>query len=398
MLLFSLYLMMTPIDENDPRCVAPLTHAPGKPTPDAQLLQYHLIIRHGNRSPAPDFFLKNDTNVYLCDVPSSISPRYNPAPVKHPRTYYDKYDPRIMAYKPSCAGKDLTTLGMKQEYELGQHFRQYLVEEEKFLPPIYNPDFILARTSECDRTVKSAIAFLQGMYPPVSPNEIIQLQTDTPSNGILHPKKEWCVEMQEKEKTFKKSKEYKELNEKYKNKYYEFLKDTYMPNGWEFNIFKKIESSLILTSCVNNRTIPSPFDEAYLNDTFIFLGEYYDKYFCQENISLVGSGPLLREIFKVTDEYIAQQNKIKFAYYSSHDTILATILTSFGYRIKTAIPTRSYIAFELWKVGRRIYGRFVYNGQPLIAPFLNQEFFLYSDLKMRLAENGYLHDCLNEYI
>ena len=60
----------------------------------------------------------------------------------------------------------LTALGMRQEYELGQKLRELYIKQHQLLPERYIPHTLYARSTDIDRTLMSAQSFLMGLYPP----------------------------------------------------------------------------------------------------------------------------------------------------------------------------------------------------------------------------------------
>lgn len=59
----------------------------------------------------------------------------------------------------------LTARGVRQEYELGSRMRSIYVDRYRLLPPRYAPGTIYVRSTNVDRTLMSAQAFLAGLYP-----------------------------------------------------------------------------------------------------------------------------------------------------------------------------------------------------------------------------------------
>jgi len=59
----------------------------------------------------------------------------------------------------------LTVLGLVQEYFLGREMRKRYVEDLKFLPETFNSSEVLIRSSWKNRTIRSAFAFANGLYP-----------------------------------------------------------------------------------------------------------------------------------------------------------------------------------------------------------------------------------------
>lgn len=59
----------------------------------------------------------------------------------------------------------LTALGMQQEYLLGSKLRKKYINQEQLLQATYSSNTIYVRSSDVDRTLMSAQAFLLGLYP-----------------------------------------------------------------------------------------------------------------------------------------------------------------------------------------------------------------------------------------
>lgn len=59
----------------------------------------------------------------------------------------------------------LTPLGMRQEFELGVQLRKQYIEQDHFLPTIYDMNAINVRSSGIPRTMMSAQSLLLGLYP-----------------------------------------------------------------------------------------------------------------------------------------------------------------------------------------------------------------------------------------
>ena len=74
-------------------------------------------------------------------------------------SYYD-----MLGHKWTNPG-ELTGMGQRMHYLLGLLNRIKYIKEEKFLNETYDPHEILIYSSEYNRTITSAAAQLQGMYP-----------------------------------------------------------------------------------------------------------------------------------------------------------------------------------------------------------------------------------------
>ena len=58
-----------------------------------------------------------------------------------------------------------TPVGERQHYLLGRLRRLQYIENNNFLPKLYNPSFIYARSTDTRRTIMSLQSYLLGLYP-----------------------------------------------------------------------------------------------------------------------------------------------------------------------------------------------------------------------------------------
>jgi len=387
-----LYLSFSKIAES--KCVSELSFA--DPIQNATLLQVQLIIRHGSRSPGDDYYNSGVEQEWICDDVDSIAPRINPAPVKYPRNYRDELDPRLVKYRPSCREKDLLVLGMQQHYELGTAYKKHYIQDLNFLPENYNPDFVLIRTSQRDRTLRSAISFIQGMFPPVSPNEVVSFLADTEAAGVVHPSDSWCVELTNISKYMRETEPFISIFNNFSRKHEAKYNSTLPIKKWNAKNMKNFCAWLIMTDC-SKHTIPSNLTQEFQDDCVDLLRDYAFIQHDNDKYRGVASAPLFREMFRIADEHISLTTPYRFVLFSSHDTAITAYLTTLGYDYhnQPPVPVRSHLALELWEINNDVYGRYVYNGKPIKIPFLeNKDVFLYTNLKLAMKRSGWLDHCM----
>jgi hypothetical protein len=108
----------------------------------------------------------------------------------------------------------------------------------------------------------------------------------------------------------------------------------------------------------------------------------------------VGSSPLLREMFRMADDFLAMKSTHRFVFLSSHDTQIGALLPVFGQRENIPPLFRSHFLFELWDVDSIVMSRVTYNGRSLPISFLGNETLVrYSSLKAEMAGRGYFSHC-----
>ena len=118
------------------------------PSLSPSLLQVISVYRHGAREPIYEYYNAN--------------------------TFFDK--------------GQLTSVGMRQHYNLGKELRSIYIDKLKFLSPNYSPQEFFVRSTFVNRTVVSAISQLSGLYPmgtgPKLPKKLNKNLTLPPFEGI----------------------------------------------------------------------------------------------------------------------------------------------------------------------------------------------------------------------
>lgn len=371
------------------KCAAALKSPP--PIEGGKLLLAQVLFRHGARSPSSNYTRVEDTGNWTCDVPDAISPRFYPAPVVRPRNYRQHFDSRLMPYPPSCREQDLLTLGMEQEYELGQTYRKYLVDDLKILPEHFNPAFVKLRSTNVDRAMRSTMSFISGMYPPQSRDEVIELQTDSNSASFLVPPDKKCKELEGfKDKYF----ETQEFKDYFENEFGKF-KDFVLKHGikWKPAKVHNFVSYINMVYCTNH-IIPNDVPEGFIDASFKYLARMHFGPHDTDELRGVGASPLLREMFRMADDRLSMKNQFKFVLLGSHDTEIGAFMPVFGYKTDMAPVVRSHVLFELWEVKDQVLARISYNGEPIPVDFLdNQITYPYSHLRTEMNRLGFLSHC-----
>ncbi|KAK8892034.1 hypothetical protein M9Y10_029256 [Tritrichomonas musculus] len=376
------------------QCQAPLNTPP--PIPGGRLLHAQIIFRHGARTPGKNFSDISQTGPWYCDDSRAISPRYQAAPVIHPRNYHEKFDQKMMPYPPSCREQDLLLLGMQQHLDLGQMYRKYFVDDgttnSKLLSKNFSPWEVFARSTDVDRAIRSTISFLQGLYPPASPNEIIQIMTDADDAELLDASKVSCAELSNQTEYFVNTPLFKEYFKSFSEKYKSQLEP--IIGSWDPSKVKKFTSYVLMVKCTNH-TLPSTFSDALIDDCCNFMAFWHFNFHNNDKYRGVASAPIYREIIRMADEFISMKSSKKLIVIGSHDTELSSMLVTLGYIDKESAPAvRSHFLFELWDVDRKIMARISFNGNPIPVSFLrNQTIYPYSQFKSEIFRSGLLNHC-----
>lgn len=375
------------------QCQAPLNTPP--PVPNGHLLHAQVIFRHGARTPGDNYSDISLSGPWYCDDERAISPRYQAAPNIHPRIYHEKFDEKLMPYPPSCRKQDLLLLGMQQHFDLGQMYRNYFINSEadsKLLSNNFSPWEILVRSTDVDRAIRSTISFIQGLYPPASPNEIIQIMTDADDAEFLDAPKESCAELSNLTDYFIDTPLFKDYFQKFTDKYKEKLEP--IIGSWSPSKVKKFTSYVLMVKCTNH-TLPSLFTDEIVDDCCNFMAFWHYNTHNNDKFRGVASAPIYREIIRMADEFISMKSSKKLVLVGSHDTELAAMLVTLGYIDKDTAPAlRCHFLFELWDVDRKIMARISFNGNPVPISFLgNKTIYPYSQFKNEIYRTGLLNHC-----
>jgi len=99
------------------------------------------------------------------------------------------------------AGKgQLTTLGEKQMFRLGQQIKERYVNDLKFLSPTYKKDEIYIRSSHLNRTINSAKSVLSGLYlesPSDATNDPFTIHVKDEGTDYFYPNISNCKYLKE---------------------------------------------------------------------------------------------------------------------------------------------------------------------------------------------------------
>lgn len=346
-------------------CTGKLQHA--SPLLNATLLSLFVFTRHGARTASKYWGKLSDIGKWNC------ANKFVSEPQRKYRVNgeYKVFKPtENVTFHPSCGDGELLDMGFQQQVELGSFYRKYLVDELNFLPEKYEPSVLNIRSSFVQRCQDSAIGFMQGLYPPQSSEEILDITTGKESNEPLCPfvlANNYSYEMAikfTKTEDFKIRKEralqiQKPIIEKY---------DLEMTTeaDWMF-----IGDFINVIKCGGHNVEDIVTEEIYSNmmSNMAYFETGYFNYSIYHNIA-----PVWNELLKIIDKSQSSKSTLKFGLFSGHDVTVSAILVALDYIDLIAPPPyRSHIDVELWKVPNQKQPliRFVYNGE--VIPIKGEE-------------------------
>lgn len=348
-------------------CVAPreynILDVPGK---TFKLKYVSILTRHGARSPLDPFLEREKRGAWRCDAEDAQATHVESNPLVRPRRIKSILDHRFAEYPPNCKLGDLIIDGMNQHRLLGQKLREYYYEKMHFIPEYYDPTVIYARCTAYDRTFRSAISFLSGLYEPADPNEVAEITMGSPSLDSLRPKKEFCQD-------------FKDLAAKYFNS--QGFIDIYMKTLGEIkpvidylNVtdtsFAKIDKvcDWVTTMFCNDQYMPPEITSDMITTCRRFQGTMLYGLYGSDNATRgVAFSYGLREVLSHMDSYLNGESTHKFVLLSAHDSTVAALLSTLGYSHEFIPPLASHVALEVYseEATGELYIRFVFNGQPV---------------------------------
>ncbi|XP_066485261.1 prostatic acid phosphatase-like [Tiliqua scincoides] len=259
----------------------------------------------------------------------------------------------------------LTTLGMQQQFDLGQYTRKRYAG---FLSPTYKRVEVLVKSTELDRTIMSAGANLAGLFPPAG-NQIwnpeilwqpipVHVVPEAYSPKLIFPIFDCPRYMELLEETMAS----RELQAEFQP-YEEFLKQLVVDSGYDLNTLKTLYNSklwdlqdTLLCEAIHNFTLPEWATEdvrAKLADLAILsLASVFGVYKRVEKARLQG-GLLVRSIVETLADAALNPGERKLLAYSAHDTTIGALqmaLNTFNERLP---PYVSCQIFELYKEDNR---------------------------------------------
>jgi hypothetical protein len=326
------------------------------PVPNATLISLFVFLRHGSRAPSSAFGRPTIPGDWQCG--HRISPHTRVPIVNGTAKDFTFNASADHVYKPSCNGGELLDIGFDELRTLGSHYREYLTDTNRLLPPTYDPHLVTLRATNAGRAILSGLAFFEGLYPPKSPGEpLIVLQNDATTDELLPGLRKDQPGQLNRIAEFESLPSTQNLIDR--------AHKLYMP------IFKKW-----------NLTINSTFDLMFAGDVFLCGrcgGSFRDravspsiweamekdaKIFDETYFQFLGKDgylPIWRMLSKQIDAQFAKTDTPVVRVFSAHDTTLRSLLEGLG-TTERGVPFASNIAVELWH-SKQTFVRFVFNGK-----------------------------------
>jgi len=345
----------------------------GSSTADMTLVQLHLITRHGARVPFGTEQIPNNRANWSCFLrPLGTTTVSESDSVPVPGVLYrTKYIPNRETLQGNCAQGQLTAVGGKQHLLLGTKFREVYIEQLGFLDKNLTLKQLYVRSSDSPRTRQSAINFLTGLYPPVTPSnsstalDLNTLESEVETLMVSNhcPKLvQLCNEVQQTDQWKAKVVSMNSLAA--------YLQKTWNSSSlpWWPGIWGNLESRQ-----AENISYPIGITPEIRSQITAFVNWEITQMYSDKQRQILGIGRFLAELVQPMQSLVKNADNVtspKFYFYSAHDTTIALVLSSLEAFDGQWPGFASNLAFELWNYSNSsAYNvRMLYNGNVVKLP------------------------------
>lgn len=401
----------------------------GERNTDFELVQAHLMARHGDRSPVYLYVIGSPL-YYDCGLQDNNDgsrwtrlkdfPKPRKLSFRNKRTYYTNQPIFPGARSKPCGMGKLTRTGYYQHKALGlQMWKKYskaLLLHNMTDQALVKSMFV--QSTDYSRTIHSAASFLLGFLPDrqslrndviihVSPD--IALEAPPPGITAVLPS---CEHLRSFRAVEVKETGYYETERTKYHPLFERLSHMFHLNIDNQPIINKVFDSIRTRGChASNNPLPCYENDCLDYDFSNKLFDFSDWAFVNDvtpNASMVGSQPFLRHsVLGLMEELIQGKDSArKFILSLGHDTGMTDLLMALGVRLDKQMPYASRISFELWKARNAnildksaYYVRILFNGSPITHKLVawragmvdnqSSELLLYSEFERYLTSGPY---------
>jgi len=256
----------------------------------------------------------------------------------------------------------LTSLGVHQQTELGKKLRKRYIEELKLLPPQYQSEMLYVRSTNTERTLMSAEAFLTGFYPTQSvPVDCLK------KNDVLLPTELFNAKLGDLIKNhIVPTKEWQKQTAQTQPKWAEWSQAT----GLEIKSLRDVcyLADTLSIHQIHQAPLPKNLNEQDIAE-IIAVGKmgFPLLYQHKEAGTLFGKDQLAL-IYSYLNKASGKEDNIKCMLLFTHDTTLATLLTVLQVSLNSQPPYASHLSFALYDNDGEQYIKVHFNDKPLTIP------------------------------
>ena len=360
---------------------------------DYKLKYSYLIFRHGARAP-DTLFLPRDHrgSQWRCNENDGQVPQMEFVPMNNPRRIRKVKDTEWVEYPPNCAKGELTTEGQNQEYELGKSYRSYFVDKLHYLPDEFDPSVVEIRASHKDRTYRSTIAFVHGLYPVLYPNEYFELHQGSDVIDPFDPATTTCRDLNDLFVNWTAQPDFIALRDKVIANISDILAWTNVPEKAAENAVNlDVLCDFVTTLDCNDVPFPSTVSQQAITTCTEWTP--YMMYAFYEQNPAIASSRYVRYMRQSVDKALNGQTPYKMTLVGCHDSTLLSYAVLLGQKPDKNTPYASHILTEVYEKDSSLYVRVLLNNE--VMKINGKELISYTEWKNILAKtDGY---CLETY-
>jgi acid phosphatase len=257
---------------------------------------------------------------------------------------------------------------MDQHYRLGAAYRSWLIDHLHFLSPIIDPSVLFVRATSVERTIKSAISFLHGLYEPQSFDEELEITTGTDTFDPIRIHENFCAELKDVLMNYSNSQNWL--------RYIQTAGAMLLPvrkylgeDAWDFEAVDRV-CDWVITMHANERAMPRLVNRTHVDLCFeINAKRQFGPYLVSPRTAAVGFSYGMREMLNILDRFTGNVTKHRFVLLSAHDSTIAACLAMLRQTRVAIPPFASHLAMQVLESERgRLFVRFVFNGEVLALP------------------------------
>jgi acid phosphatase len=278
------------------------------------------------------------------------------------RRFKQILDPRLVEFLPNCRAGDLLLQGMEQHHRLGQLYHRYLFEQAKLLRHRPTESEVFLRSSDFERTFRSAESFLNGLFPPENPGEVLIINRGTTDAEILRPGNSLCKDQADIEERHRKGSD----GEKVAREFWEQIKHIgeYLRLEYSISHVALISDWVATHDCVG-KSLPVIITQQDIANCHKIVAHYmYDL--INRNTTVYVSY-MMREALRIAAQAAVQGSQLKFSLLSAHDSTVSPFLVYLANLDQARIPPfASHLLMELWQdKNKQLFVRWTFNGEEL---------------------------------
>lgn len=272
---------------------------------------------------------------------------------------------------------ELTKKGVEQEKELGKKLRIKYIKDDHLLPDYYSEKTIYVRSTDKNRTIKSAEALLLGLYPPhtrspfnrkipihVMPNYLDNLL-------VVRPKKANFIA------------------QKIDNLHFEldhWRKVTGIPltNLKQLNL---LADNLRIRK-LHHIPLPAGISESDANEIIAFSEYKITNSFKSKSLT----APMGNYFLKAVDNYfklaVKHRTQLRYVLFSGHDSSIMGVMNTLQSPLEKMPSYAARLNFSLVKNANKFYVKISYNDNPIYIPACKNDVCTLHQFKRLVSESS----------